>query len=386
MKHLLSLSLFGVVSLSLSAQSTLSSSSNLPRQGDRIIKQQVVYNDPGQSGTEIVWNFSEQKAINENYELKYTALNTSSDTLIGTEHRTMYYYHSRGDSLFSLGYENPTTLINFREPELLLVFPMPYGRSFTDYFNGRGNYCNRLAIHIQGKSTVTADAIGMMIIPGGDTLRHVLRVHTVKKMVEKMIPTFQSDTTAINAPLFILNRDSVDYHLAHDSVRYEVDTWRWYAYGYRYPVFETIKSCIYKADKAYDPFSTSFYYPPHEQYYSLASDSENQQKRDCPVTDPEVSRKDSDITFKNQYKDEAICYGYSVNEEGDLCINYTLYRDMEVTVGLYDLQGRQLAGVQTLSQTQGSYQNILGLSRCEKGEYLLRLTFGEKVYGTKIVK
>ena len=98
-----------IFSIHIYAQSPLSGICNLPRQGDQLVKQRIAYQAPGDQGTSILWDFSQQEILEKHYELKYTAL-SSSDIIIGTEHQTMYYYHSSGDSLQLLGYENPTTL------------------------------------------------------------------------------------------------------------------------------------------------------------------------------------------------------------------------------------------------------------------------------------
>ena len=280
MKPLLLFLFASVLSLGLSSQITLNSLCNLPRSGDRLVKQQVDYKAPGGKGVGVVWDFSDQTPLNDHYELNYRSLDAHSDTLVGTEHRTMYYYHLRGDSLYSLGYENPTTLITYRKPETLLVFPFIYGRTFTDYFEGTCSYCSRLDIHVQGKSQVTADASGMLVLPGGDTLRHVLRVHHRKRMVESMEPFTPGSSLRADTVPFVLDRDSIDWYLANDSSSLQVDTWRWYADGYRYPIFESVSGSICCLGKASPYFATSFYYPPHEQYYALDEDSDNRERRD----------------------------------------------------------------------------------------------------------
>ena len=92
--------------LCIHAQS-LNADYNLPRPGDHLMKRMVTVCEPGKSGVQQTWDFSELELEDANYELRYTSL--GSDTIIGTEHRTMYYYLSSGDSLFCLGYENPIT-------------------------------------------------------------------------------------------------------------------------------------------------------------------------------------------------------------------------------------------------------------------------------------
>lgn len=384
--HIHMLLLFILIPSALVGQNILSVSCHQPRPGDQLQKQQVVYKSPGEMGVHQLWDFSQMESVDEDYKLKYISINAGTDTVAGVEHRTMYYYYLRSDSLFLSGYENPTTLVRYRKPETLLVFPFPYGRTFTDYFEGLGNYCDRLGIHIQGKSVVTADALGMMILPEGDTLRQVLRVHTRKSIIEKSVSTTSLAYLRVDTLPFVLHRDSIDYHLSNDSVHWELNIWRWYAEGYRYPVFESVHSTVCKSSKEYTNFSTSFYYPPHEQYYGLDGDSENQEMRDRIEEEMEEFPKDNlSVKEKNGADDEAIHYTYSMNEQGIL-LSYLLRIPSDVAVGLYDLQGRQLSATEKTFQNEGSYQKQLILKDFSIGEYLLRISVGDKVYGEKILK
>lgn len=71
---------------------------NLPRSGDRLMKCQIATIPPSKSGIQQIWNFANIKYQEANYELKYEI--QGSDTIIGIEHRTIYYYRNSGDSLF----------------------------------------------------------------------------------------------------------------------------------------------------------------------------------------------------------------------------------------------------------------------------------------------
>lgn len=384
MKLLLFL-LAAIISIQLYAQSTLSSSSNVPRPRDHLIKRQVVYKNPGNRGTQILWDFSKQDILNDDYELSYTSLGISSDTLIGTEHDTMYYYSMKGDSLLSLGYENSTTLINYRKPETLFVYPFMYGCSFTDYFDGMGYYCNRLGIHVQGKSTIIADAIGALILPGGDTLQNVLRVHTQKKMTEQTKPIvgniiFQKDTFP-----FAVKRDSIEWHLSKDSTYLQLDIWRWYADGYRYPIFESIESSVYRLGKKHQYFTTSFYYPPYEQYYGLNFDSENVQKQELKNEEKQILNTISLQGWRNTYKEGNFLCSYSLDKENNLDIYYSLQTESEVQIILYDIVGRQLAIPVKALLSAGNYHCSLSLNNYSCGEYLLMIMSGNRKYTEKIL-
>lgn len=376
--------LFLTTSPYLSAQFTLDASTTIPRFGDCLVKQQVVYKSPGDSGTGIIWDFSNLENINGDYELRYIAQDPESDIITGIEHRTMFYYDLSGDTLRALGYENPQTVMTYHNAETVLAFPFPYGRSITDYFNGTGNYCDQLDIHLFGKAVVTADATGQIVLPSGDTLQHVLRVHTSKKMISQSMPTAYRTEYARATSSTILRQDSIDRYLANDSSLIESDTWRWYAEGYRYPVFESIRSIDHGAGKASGVFFSSFYYPPHEQYYELENDPENQEKRNETEQYDKAPGNPENEGDRNEYQDDIIHYTYNIDGTS-VVINYLLKADAEVSVSLYDFQGRQLTVVEKVSHNAGTYQERLALDGLPEGEYLLRISVGDKVYGEKIL-
>lgn len=124
------------------AFSQITYKNNCIRSGDEIIKEQVEFKDPGRSGENVIWNFSELKAINSKYKLSFhspclindsiyimgcdTLLKENSDInnlIIGKEHSTMYYYQVKNDTLFCLGHENPITLMHNTIPFPLMILP-----------------------------------------------------------------------------------------------------------------------------------------------------------------------------------------------------------------------------------------------------------------------
>lgn len=382
MKELLFFLLGCFLSLFLQAQS-LSTDCNQLRGGDRLMKRMVTACEPGENGVQRVWDFGGLELRDANYELKYVLQGT--DTVIGTEHCTMYYYRTSGDSLFCLGYENPTTFIAYQKPELLLVFPVFQGRVVADYFDGMGNYCERLEVWLRGKSTVTADASGVLILPGGDTLRKVLRTYTHKCIYQRMIPKVAiQDSLQIDTIPFVLNRDSIEYLLTNDSIRLETETWRWYADGYRYPVFETVKSTVYKFGNAHEHFTASFVYLPEEQYYDLPYDTDNQGRRD--LASDERKWEPIDKNDRNERDNATINYNFRIENDGNIYFNYRLKQSGEVWLILYDLQGQQLTATQHANQTVGDYIEKIPMKSYPKGEYLLRIAVGKEVYGEKFLK
>ncbi|MDR1371486.1 MAG: hypothetical protein LBJ72_15400 [Dysgonamonadaceae bacterium] len=256
----------------LFAQPAIKRELNLPRPGDVIIKQQVKYKDPGRAGENVIWNFGNLESINSEYSLKYSAPYPVADSMyimgrdtlllenllendylfIGTERRTRYYYRYSDTCLWTLGYENAATFLHYDDPLLIGVFPLKYGDRYSCDYTTSAIYSMTVPYHETGNAGFEADAYGMLVLPSGDTLQNVIRTKNVQ---------FHSEQT------FTQDGDSI-------SLNTSLETFKWYSNGYRYPVFETLRTIIYKNSTEADRYETAFFYPPQEHYY-LEDDTEN---------------------------------------------------------------------------------------------------------------
>lgn len=399
-KHAVLFLLFlNVVLTPLFSQTTLTRSCNSFRSGDRLVKQEVEYKDPGKSGEHIFWDFSTVEPVNDHYQVKYYSYDDS--LMIGQERRTLYKYIMHGDSLMCSGFENKSTLIANRKPELMLVFPLSFGNRHEDYFHGNGDYCGGLFLTEFGKTSVVADACGEVLLPEGDTLRHVLRTHHTKYLLQKHRPYIlmaEKDT--------VCNTDSIESHLTSDSLHTRIDTYRWYAEGYRYPVFETICQTDFFYGQPGQTAGVSFYYAPNEQYYSLDDDSENRIRRDSIqiASDASNSFYDSNAGSSSEKTknfshtqgnhnetsgDAKDVITYSLSRENgvdEIILNYSLSEDATVSIMLFDIQSRQLSGVMDVRETSGDYRKTISLRGLQPGEYTLRIVVNNTVFGEKIIK
>jgi len=244
---------------------------NQLRAGDVLIKQQVEYVAPGEAGADRLWNFSKLKTLNDEYMLEYALPPLEGDSvyitgdrrykrenvkdnelIVGTEHNTMYYYHQTADSLLQTGHENPSVILAYTSPLAILRFPLDYGQSISSGYQSKGLYSGTVDIQTQGTVTVTADAYGKMLMPSGDTLDLVLRLKTLQTIFD--VPKDGSNTAEPG------------------NAGKQLEIYRWYSKGYRYPVFETIRD-LNLADSSVI-FSTAFFFPPQDHLY-LETDSAN---------------------------------------------------------------------------------------------------------------
>ena len=233
----------------------LTTTCNAYRAADKIVKQQIDFKDPGSSGKNLNWDFSIVQPINEEYSLNYFIPDsTKMNLLCGMEHNTRYYYHEQQDSLQVVGFENSTTLMEYKIPELRMHFPFVYGDTLFSTFEGVGEYCHRLPLAVKGYTRVLADAEGELKLPDFETVKKALRVRTLRHYTET----------------------------GKDSLEMTLDTYSWYAAGIRYPVFESVKTTLSKKDDKKDEkgesmsdttvFTTSFYYPPEKQTTQIKTD------------------------------------------------------------------------------------------------------------------
>ena len=99
---------------------TLNTSYNLPRSGDKLMKCQITTIQPNKGGSQQVWDFTDIKLQDANYELKYEA--QGNDTIIATEHRTMYYYQNPATPSFVLDMKIQQLLLFIKSLNYCLPF------------------------------------------------------------------------------------------------------------------------------------------------------------------------------------------------------------------------------------------------------------------------
>ncbi|MDR2950602.1 MAG: T9SS C-terminal target domain-containing protein [Prevotella sp.] len=308
------------------------------RPGDVLIKQQVEFINPGQSGANRLWDLSKLKTVNEEYTLRYDLPPLEGDSIyilgdkrylkkkvadneliVGSEHNTMYYYRLTNDSLLQQGHENPSVVLEYTKPMILMSFPLNYGQTTMSSYQSEGLYSGTVNIQTEGTMTTAADAYGKMILPPGDTLSPVLRVKTVQTIFD--IPTGDSYTM-----------DETN------NAGKQLETCRWYSKGYRYPVFETIRN-INLSDST-EIFKTAFFFPPQDHLY-LDTDPENQALLDelWKDTENDTTTIDNEQSKTVMLEDIMSCKMYPNPVESYLNLEYELKEDAKVSFELYSLDG-----------------------------------------------
>lgn len=354
----------------------LNKSHNHPRAGDVLIKQQVEFKNPGNAGSNLVWDFSKLKRINEEYTLSYSQPPMEGDSvyimgnkrfskdqtvedglIIGTEHNTMYYYHLSNDSLLQFGHENPSIKLTYLQPMVHTRYPLNYGQTVTSSYSSEGLYSETVGIKTHGEMITTADAYGKLVLPPSDTLNLVLRIKTIQTIFDSS---------------------------RNDDLGIQLETCKWYTKGYRYPVFETVRSISLNDNSEIS--KTAFYYPPQEHLY-LDTDAENlaileeiwnlEGSKEKKITEnPELSDNDI-ISLQKAYPNPVSSL---------LNIEYTLTKKSDVDMQLVSASGLSVRHIYKGTREEGHYNESLDCSNIQQGIYFLKITAGDQIIDYKIIK
>lgn len=146
-----------------------------------------------------------------------------------------YQYRFSGDSLLCVGYFNQLLQVRHLLPELIMHYPLTYSDSICSFYYGEGKYSHTLNLAVYGETVRKADAEGILFLPDGEVLSDVLRVHESVRTGQRIA---SSPAILSFGETSSYSKDSLIYHLTHDSITWRVDTYRWYAPGYRYPVLK----------------------------------------------------------------------------------------------------------------------------------------------------
>ena len=332
-------------------QQRLTGNLNAIAVGDSIVKQQVEYKEAGSTtGRNLTWDFSELKPINDSYTVRYFHPAPINKTLIcGLEHRTRYYYRLLRDSLWLIGYENPTTFMQYSKPELRMRFPLAYGDTFSSNFEGEGEYSHRFSLEIKGHSRTKVDAEGELTLPNNLKIQNALRTHTIREYTET----------------------------GKDSLTMTMEIYAWYAEGSRYPVFESIKSTTHRRhrnsvqDSTF--FTTSFYYPPVKREADFAdllsgvTGTENTDGSGIYAIIGSIS------TMPNPVVD-------------NLNINFEIKRDAQMWFTVHNNLGVPVTRTAPVNYTTGMYDVTVSMAGQIPGVYTLYVHADGMVLNLNIIK
>ena len=374
MKKLLFVIIAMAVCTTMSGQQ-INQSDNRYRSYDVLEKKQVSVKGFDLNSKKCVWSLEDAELSEGTYKAEYS---TETDTLMAVERGDRTYYSQDRSSVSIIGSENFMERISYDMPETWLRFPMQLGDSVCGYFNGSGPYCERFFMRRFGTYKTKADVAGTLVLPKGDSLRNVIRLHTDRYVGTVTVPI---DTMEKKIPAFTV--DSIISHLVPDTAKVREDIYRWYAEGYRYPILEA-KSLSY-CDSL---LTEEMYYCPPEMQRMLAYDEENEQIRNRLAEEERArwlaSSPDYDTNNVQSRGKDGFTYGLSQDDgSGLVTIHYATNHDTQMTA----LVANGLGYVYRRADqpcAAGSGQTTIDCSDLRRGQYIIYINVDGERYAEKI--
>lgn len=371
MKKIVFLILSFTFCLNISGQQ-INQSNNRYRGNDVLEKKQVKVQGFDLNSKKGVWSLEEAELSEESYNAEYT---TGTDTLMAVERGNRMFYSQDCGAISVIGSENFMELMSYDMPETWIKFPMQVGDSVSGYFNATGSYCDRFFMRRYGTYMTKADALGKLVLPQGDTLRNVIRLHTERYVGTITVPI---DTMQYRIPAFTI--DSIVRHLSPDTAKVREDEYRWYAEGYRYPILEA------KTTSYCDSMMTAeMYYCAPDMQRTLAYDEENEAIR-ARLAEEEQARLWGSESAEpaNSRGEGGFWYDLSQDDSnGRVNINYSADHDVSIVALVANSQGYVYKRAEQ-DCPAGSGQIPLDCTSLRKGQYIIYINADGDKYAEKV--
>ncbi|GHU88793.1 hypothetical protein FACS1894155_04380 [Bacteroidia bacterium] len=309
------------------------------RPGDEHACQAVEYRAPGESGTNVVWDFRE---LVSKENIGISSIETFSgvgyNTVVERNDGITFRYNITNDQVEYFGYEKENRQYSFTTPIVKTKYPQFYGTFFEGTFAGKIIVKGESAGEIAGTYSTNVDAEGTILLPDGEKLP-VIRVKTTKVTTQ--------------------------WGPACNSM--EVIKYLWYAQDIRYPVFVTMETAYYNTNGG------------ERMALEKSSYLNTNLKRESKLrTTTGLDGIDANFTCKispNPFKEQ-------------LNVQYSLSKQSSVSIELFNSQGAKVAvilpkqiqeGDQVINYNAGNTVSV-------KGVYFLRFMIDGKVHIEKLIK
>lgn len=338
--------------LPLFSQIPLTTSTNTLRHGDILCKAEAQYVNPGERGSESVWNLPE---IVDGSNEWMQAINSNIDTIAIYEYGRILHYFAHGDTLTFKGLQSPRLYKIYSQERPYMRYPFQYGDSISGFYKGDCRDENEY-FPVQGFGYTVADGFGCLT-DGEDTLKHVTRIHLIDDYVYNYA-------------------DGTSDHLVEER-------YMWYCAGYRYAVMESVKTSIYEDGKMQPIDSISFLFLPYMQL-ALAEDEAN----DLLFAELAAADAARDALSQGEGVGNLASIDATLSADGrTISIRYQLSADSDISFYACDITGRLLGSAQYQNRAAGEWQDCLVLDHRPIGNALmLSIRCGNERISLKVSK
>ena len=329
----------------------------------------------GDRGENVVWDFSRMSADGQSEGVEFSSDYESDSTIAKVVGNTRYYYIQDSCAIRCTGYENSAMRVEYDRPTVAVPFPIAYGNKQEGVFHGIRMYSETLMMRLCGTYSAVVDAVGTLLLPGGEKLDNVRRIHIVNKTCAMLYPWINTRKELLKYvnETVPFNSDSIRAHINNgtDSVS-EEETFLWYADGYRYPIVETH---IFVNDRRR---SCTFYCPPSEQ--RKIYDEENESIRAKAIKESNAEDVNDNENNDSQYEDlEGL--PYKISQNGNVVTVYFKEKPSFPTVCLLSSSSGVVYRRGTALNSETVAFDCRGLF---PGDYIIKVSIGENTFSNTI--
>jgi len=347
MKKISTLVLSLAIAFSAASQVVLTFETHAPVLGKNPLFFQVDSVNPGEAGSNKVWDLSDYALPEELRESVFSTVVKNatpeilalSPNLVLTENDRTNFLVVNQNVFGIAGFSNEHYTVHYYQTFDRLAFPFAFGDSFTKPFTGRATYLNGNFVDFAGYATSEVDAQGYALLPG-----------------DKLIPVIRVKQTVNSIQATVCG--NVDYQ----STRYAL-----YAANERYPLLTVIRHEHDFSNGCHRVTEESFL---NARIFNLEPENE-------PTVVEEV------------FQDAIFSYSLFPNPFAtELKLNFTLNEQARVNISLFDMQGRRVAAiVDNSNQAEGFYSFKLNAAdhNLLPGIFLVRFEIGSHVRSERVI-
>lgn len=362
---------------------------NIPRNGDILKAEELVRVPVTTIGNDVAWDFSDLNVVCSDIYIRYVKLNDS--VMVRCKGKEMSYYTISGDSVSQTEYCTPDKRLEMIRPELLAVYPMGYTSCAADFFYSEGTVDGSHYMRQAGNSCTAIEAKGRLITPDCDSLRHVLLAHRYRVGTTYISNDFTKSFQFCRDSLMLSN-ESISKCVSGDSITHSIDTYSWYAQGYRYPVIEqNIVKTFYNRVQV-DSVIQTLYFSPRMQEEDLAEDELNDSLRianrnepweyNRPVDNRNVGYQGENLGFLTQRN---VCNLSPILVDNSTTLFYNCESSTTIEVRIYNMGGALMSCcINNVQDRHGSL--CVNTAQLRQGEYIVNAVINNEVFSFKIFK
>lgn len=331
-----------ISSFSLNAQININYESHSLQNTGSYTIQETEYVSPGNSGKDVLWDFSELKCdktkqyyITEPEDTENGKLFRDANVSVSEGSNTFYFDIDDVSNKF-LGLCTDKAFIKYNEPIEKIKYPFRFHDKSTTSYSGEGIYYGSVHTDIYGNYSVEADATGIIIMPDKISIPDVIRIKT---------------TDVIN-------------EFSCNNTKFINTKYLWYAKDIRYPIF-VISENISINNEGDTTITKSSYYNETK----LAQKS---------VETSEIITK---ISGKNKLTG---VYPNPFSEH--LNIKYDLINTAEVSLEIINANGSLVEELINNKKQKGNQNYEYDANKLAKGTYFVKLTIDERIFLEKVIK